>query len=257
MSNEHADNYEQDFYNQGFSDGQAELDSLRARLAETTAEAEKFRKASSVLCAAHIGLPQAACPVCEVEQLQKRLDTSMECADGWAWVRDKLKACTPELTLPLRNDELTGTKYEVMGWLHVLCAYAQSANHAYLSIAVEQQKRAEEAEARAEKAEAEREELRAKVTDYGNQIWEAVEKIQGLEADNRRLSAERDTSQLAVGEKLIRVVAERLEYQLEMASENGAHRLEINGIQLALNVVKRVNVAEILPSLLGEGGEAK
>ena len=82
----------------------------------------------------------------EIAELERQLKISQECRDGWQWVKDKLIACVPELTLPQRDDSLAGTKYEVMGWMHVLCGYAQSANHTYLSIAVEQQKRAEEAE---------------------------------------------------------------------------------------------------------------
>lgn len=75
--------------------------------------------------------------------------------DGWEWIRSKILACTPEIALPQRNDSFAGTKYEVMGWMHVLCSYAQSANHCYLSIAVEQQKRAETAETEVKEREAE------------------------------------------------------------------------------------------------------
>jgi hypothetical protein len=83
----------------------------------------------------------------EVGRLTGELQQERESGDGWRWIREKFNACVPELTLPQREDSLAGTKYEVMGWMHVLCSYAQSANHCYLSIAVEQQKRAEEAEA--------------------------------------------------------------------------------------------------------------
>jgi hypothetical protein len=86
--------------------------------------------------------------------------------DGWSWIRNKIVGCVPELTLPQRDDRLAGTPYEVMGWMHVLCSYAQSANKCYLSIAVEQQKRADEAEARIERLESNLRQFRAERDEY-------------------------------------------------------------------------------------------
>lgn len=67
--------------------------------------------------------------------------------DGWEWVRAKLEKCCPELTRKARTESIRGTPWEVMGWMHILCSYAQAANRTYVHIAVEQEKRAVEAEA--------------------------------------------------------------------------------------------------------------
>lgn len=45
----------------------------RARAEAAEAEAEKFRTAARVLCGAHIGVPQATCPVCRAEALEAAL----------------------------------------------------------------------------------------------------------------------------------------------------------------------------------------
>lgn len=71
--------------------------------------------------------------------------------DGWDWVRAKLKKCCPELTLKARTESIQGTPWEVMGWMHILCSYAQAANRTYVHIAVEQEKRAVEAERQRDK----------------------------------------------------------------------------------------------------------
>jgi DNA repair exonuclease SbcCD ATPase subunit len=45
-----------------------------AELATVREEAEKWRSAASVLCGAHIGVPQATCPVCELATLRGALE---------------------------------------------------------------------------------------------------------------------------------------------------------------------------------------
>ncbi|HEX7313326.1 MAG TPA: hypothetical protein VF297_05370 [Pyrinomonadaceae bacterium] len=90
--------------------------------------------------------------------------------DGWEWVRAKLEKCCPELTVKPRTDSLTGTPWEVMGWMHVLCQYAQAANRCYLHIAVEQEKRAVE-------AERQRDELRAAASSAAETILAVADLI--------------------------------------------------------------------------------
>jgi hypothetical protein len=80
--------------------------------------------------------------------------------EGWAWLRRKLTSAFPEGIFKARTDNHTGTKYELMGWMHVLCYRAQ-AEKLYVSIAVEQQKLAEEAEARLQRA-------RSLIADWAN-----------------------------------------------------------------------------------------
>jgi DNA repair exonuclease SbcCD ATPase subunit len=60
---------------------EAELATVRAGAAQAEAElatvreeAEKWRSAASVLCGAHIGVPQATCPVCELATLRGALE---------------------------------------------------------------------------------------------------------------------------------------------------------------------------------------
>lgn len=141
---------------------------------------------------------QVASVVVRVAEMESELSTERKSGDGWQWIREKLKACCSELMIPQRQDDLAGTKYEVMGWMHVLCSYAQSANHCYLSIAVEQQKRAEE-----------------------------------LEADNARLRQQ----VREIGERVKAKAISLLEYQCEMAEENHAEFGVCNGIQIALNTI--------------------
>jgi len=82
-------------------------------------------------------------------QLPPAKDWGPGIPDGWSWVRRKLERCAPELIgNPERLDRYKGTPYEVMGWMHCIVHDAVAGYRTYLGIAVEQQKRAEEAEAK-------------------------------------------------------------------------------------------------------------
>lgn len=52
---------------------EATVAALEAALATAQQEAEKFRTAARVLCGAHIGVPQSACPVCERDTLRDQV----------------------------------------------------------------------------------------------------------------------------------------------------------------------------------------
>jgi DNA repair exonuclease SbcCD ATPase subunit len=52
----------------------ARAEQAEAELATVREEAEKWRSAASVLCGAHIGVPQATCPVCELATLRGALE---------------------------------------------------------------------------------------------------------------------------------------------------------------------------------------
>lgn len=51
---------------------------LERELIAARDEVEKWRTAASVLCAAHVGIPQSSCPVCEVEKLKAERYTEDE-----------------------------------------------------------------------------------------------------------------------------------------------------------------------------------
>ena len=60
-------------------------------LLDAAEERDKYRTAANVLCAAHIGLPQASCPVCERDALRAEL----------SWI-DSVLARRPALDKPTR-----------------------------------------------------------------------------------------------------------------------------------------------------------
>jgi uncharacterized protein (UPF0210 family) len=47
-------------------------------LLDAAEERDKYRTAASVLCGAHIGLPQASCPVCERDALRSEVERLRE-----------------------------------------------------------------------------------------------------------------------------------------------------------------------------------
>ncbi len=94
------------------------------------------------------------------DSLSKELDKG----DSWAWIREKFERCRTQFKwYTPREDNLKGTRYEVMGWLHVLFAHADPK--VYIDITVEHQKKADDALRRAEAAEAEVERLTALLRD--------------------------------------------------------------------------------------------
>lgn len=74
-----------------FDDGMESLISAAPALLDAAEENEKYRTAANVLCAAHIGLPQASCPVCERDALRAEL----------SWI-DSVLARRPALDKPTR-----------------------------------------------------------------------------------------------------------------------------------------------------------
>lgn len=74
-----------------------------------------------------------------------RLESELNAGDSWAWIRgkfekskDKFRWYTP------RTDGLVSTRYEVMGWLH--CLFADADPTVFIDIALEHQKKADDAE---------------------------------------------------------------------------------------------------------------
>jgi hypothetical protein len=75
-----------------------------------------------------------------VEELNQELDRG----DSWTWIRQKFEKCRTQFKwYTPRTDGLVNTRYEVMGWLHVLFAHADPK--VYIDIAIEH--RTDEAEA--------------------------------------------------------------------------------------------------------------
>lgn len=92
----------------------------------------------------------------------QHLSDELEKGDSWAWIREKFEECRTQFKWHKpRQDSLAGTRYEVMGWLHVLFAHADP--QVYIDIAMEHQKKADDAIKRAEAAEAEVAALRAQL----------------------------------------------------------------------------------------------
>ena len=89
-----------------------------------------------------------------------RLSEELDKGDSWAWIREKFEKCRTQFRwYTPREDSLAGTRYEVMGWLHVLFAHADP--EVYINITIEHQKKADDAEQRAARAESAVAELRA------------------------------------------------------------------------------------------------
>lgn len=75
-----------------------------------------------------------------------RLNNELDTGDSWQWIRRKFDACGAHLKwFKPRADGLRDTRYELMGWLHVL--FAEAHPHVYIDITLEHQKRTDEAEA--------------------------------------------------------------------------------------------------------------
>ena len=85
------------------------------------------------------------------------LNVELERGDSWHWIRSKFMSHRPVFTwYKPRTDVLVGTRYEVMGWLHLLFAHADP--QIYIDITLEHQKKADDALAELTAA---REEIRA------------------------------------------------------------------------------------------------
>ena len=85
--------------------------------------------------------------VAEAESWASRLSAELDKGDSWAWIRSKMEKCRTQFKwYTPRTDSLIGTRYEVMGWLHVLFAHADPK--VYIDITMEQQKKADDAEAK-------------------------------------------------------------------------------------------------------------
>ena len=83
--------------------------------------------------------------VAEAEAWASRLSAELDKGDSWAWIRSKMEKCRTQFKwYTPRTDSLIGTRYEVMGWLHVLFAHADPK--VYIDITIEQQKKADDAE---------------------------------------------------------------------------------------------------------------
>lgn len=80
-----------------------------------------------------------------LEETKERLNKELDAGDSWAWIRTKFEKCRTQFKwYTPRTDSLVGTRYEVMGWLHVLFAHADPK--VYIDITLEHQKKADDAE---------------------------------------------------------------------------------------------------------------
>ena len=130
-----------------------------------------------------------------LEETNARIEKELNAGDSWAWIRakfekskDKFRWFTP------RTDELIGTRYEVMGWLH--CLFADADPTVFIDITLEHQKRTDEAEAKLralrvdlqcaeqhlENGEQMYIAMRDRCARTEQQLQDAEEKIRGLEA---------------------------------------------------------------------------
>ena len=83
--------------------------------------------------------------VAKCESWNEKLSAELDKGDSWAWIRSKFEKCRTQFKwYTPRTDSLIGTRYEVMGWLHVLFAHADPK--VYIDITMEHQKRTDEAE---------------------------------------------------------------------------------------------------------------
>ncbi len=103
------------------------------------------------------------------------------------WVREKISKCCPWVCRAPRTDELVATKYEIMGWMHVLCAELSAGRGCYTDIAIEHQTKADDANERADRVEAENVSLRANLTETLAAALDAQQRCEKAEAENTRL----------------------------------------------------------------------
>jgi hypothetical protein len=90
--------------------------------------------------------------IAKAEEWAEHLNEELNQGDSWAWIRQKFEKCRTQFKwYTPRTDSLAGTRYEIMGWLHVLFAHADPK--VYIDIAIEHQKKADEAEAKAAQLE--------------------------------------------------------------------------------------------------------
>jgi len=99
---------------------------------------------------------ESAAKDAELETLRarvERLEAELDKGDSWTWIRAKFEKCRTQFAwYTPRKDSLVGTRYEVMGWLHVLFAHADPK--VYIDITMEHQEMADQANKRAESSEA-------------------------------------------------------------------------------------------------------
>jgi hypothetical protein len=102
----------------------------------------------------------------DIVLVQRRAEREgvMATGDSWAWIRAKFERSGDKYRwYKPRTDELVGTRYEVMGWLH--CLFADTDPTVFIDITLEHQKRTDEAEAENDALKAQVERLKAPVSD--------------------------------------------------------------------------------------------
>jgi hypothetical protein len=93
-----------------------------------------------------------------------RINKELDAGDSWAWIRAKFERSGDKYRwYKPRTDELVGTRYEVMGWLH--CLFADTDPTVFIDITLEHQKRTDEAEAENDALKAQVKRLEAPVSD--------------------------------------------------------------------------------------------
>ncbi len=84
--------------------------------------------------------------IAKLEERNAQLEKELDAGDSWAWIRAKFERSKDKFRwYHPRTDELIGTRYEVMGWLH--CLFADADPTVFIDITLEHQKRTDEAEA--------------------------------------------------------------------------------------------------------------
>jgi hypothetical protein len=148
--------------------------------------------------------------VAQSEQWASKLSAELDKGDSWAWIRGKFEKCRTQFKWHTpRADSFAGTRYEVMGWLHVLFAHADP--QVYIDITIEHQKRTDEAEAKLAQIEQQWEtwgivEIAVRnpnVSEYMNH-WEG--RTTKAEAENDKLRGQVSTLKYALESLRIRFV---------------------------------------------------
>lgn len=165
-----------------------------------------------------------------------RLDAELDRGDSWVWIREKFERCRTQFAwYKPRTDRLVGTRYEVMGWLHVLFSHADPK--VYIDITMEHQERCHRAEERAEKAETELAALTVQVEDYEEvnrekkRLARLIDVAMHGEADAAPQASLCDLVSLALA---LRLRAEAAEAELAALRE-GAKELFVSGQRVIVN----------------------
>ncbi len=121
----------------------------------------------------------------KLEEIKARLEKELDTGDSWQWIRGKFEAASEKYRwYHPRTDGLAGTRYEVMGWLH--CLFSDADPKVFIDIALEHQKRTDEAEAQKRELEQRVKELERNAISVPDGFGTAQEYLQSVVDENNR-----------------------------------------------------------------------